>query len=154
MIEIYMAGHGEYAKGIVSALDMLLGDSHGVTPVCAYSGEIASIHQLEAHLAQLAAAVRQRGHEMVLFTDIPGGSVNNSALKIAAGSSHIHLISGASLVMLLEFSMNENVPLAQRIALSLQASHGAGCYQNELSDFIALRETMAKLVHPDSAASC
>ncbi len=154
MIEIYMAGHGEYARGIVSALDMLLGDSHGVTPICAYCGDITSIHQLETHLAQVAADVHSRGNEMVLFTDIPGGSVNNTALKIAASSRHIHLISGASVVMLLEFYMSEGAPLAQRIAIALQAAHGASRYQNEQPDFIALRETMAKCANAGPRVAC
>lgn len=154
MIEIYIAGHGEYANGIVSALDMLLGDSHGIIPVCAYCGEIASIHQLEAYLTQAAAEVHSRGNDMVLFTDIPGGSVNNTALKIAVSRPHVHLISGASMVMLLEFYMSDSAPLAQRIAITLQAAHGASCYQNEEPEFIALRDTQVKNGNASSWAAC
>jgi mannose/fructose-specific phosphotransferase system component IIA len=40
MREMYIATHGRYAEGIVSALNLLIGDDHGVTPVCAYCGEI------------------------------------------------------------------------------------------------------------------
>lgn len=154
MIEIYIAGHGEYAKGIVSALDILLGDCHGITPVCAYCGDITSISQLANHLARIADQVTTRGNDMVLFTDIPGGSVNNSALKIAASNPHVHLISGASVVMLLEFYLNDDAPLTQRISTAIQVARGASRYQNQQPDFIALRDTIARCANTDSAASC
>ena len=40
MREMYIATHGRYAEGIVSALNLLIGDDHGVTPVCAYCGDL------------------------------------------------------------------------------------------------------------------
>ena len=46
MREMYIATHGRYAEGIVSALNLLIGDDHGVTPVCAYCGEIESTAEL------------------------------------------------------------------------------------------------------------
>ena len=48
MREMYIATHGRYAEGIVSALNLLIGDDHGVTPVCAYCGEIGSTAELAA----------------------------------------------------------------------------------------------------------
>lgn len=151
MIEIFVAGHGEYAKGIVSALDMLVGDNHGITPVCAYCGEIASIQQLETYLEQLAAAALSRGNEVVFFTDMPGGSVNNVAMKIALGGSHVHVISGASVAMLLEFTMTDDAELERRIALTQQAAHSAIVYLNQQPDFVALSE---RVKQRGAGASC
>lgn len=50
MREMYIATHGRYAEGIVSALNLLIGDDHGVTPVCAYCGEIESTAELVSAL--------------------------------------------------------------------------------------------------------
>ena len=58
MREMYIATHGRYAEGIVSALNLLIGDDHGVTPVCAYCGEIGSTAELATRfdaIARLAA---------------------------------------------------------------------------------------------------
>ena len=59
MREMYIATHGRYAEGIVSALNLLIGDDHGVTPVCAYCGEIGSTAELATRfdaIARLAAS--------------------------------------------------------------------------------------------------
>ena len=153
MIDIYMAGHGEYPAGLVSALEMLLGDSHGITPICAYTGDITSIHHLEERLQQAAEEALARGHQMVLFTDIPGGSVNNTAMKIALNAPHVHVISGAGVVTLMEFYMAEEAPLAERIDICQQATHGAIRYVNAQPDFIALRDALAARAAAGSDAS-
>ena len=115
MREMYIATHGRYAEGIVSALNLLIGDDHGVTPVCAYCGEIESTAELAIRFDAIARQAAGRGNELVLFTDMPGGSVNNTAVQMMVKYPHAHVISGASLIMLMEFCMSEHVETAQRL---------------------------------------
>ncbi|MCD6604957.1 PTS sugar transporter subunit IIA [Klebsiella variicola] len=140
MREMYIATHGRYAEGIVSALNLLIGDDHGITPVCAYCGEIESTAELAIRLDAIARQAAGRGNELVLFTDMPGGSVNNTAIQMMVKYPHAHVISGASLIMLMEFCMSEHVVTAQRLQDAVAAASGAMQYMNQLPEIIAARQ--------------
>jgi PTS system mannose-specific IIA component len=140
MREMYIATHGRYAEGIVSALNLLIGDDHGVTPVCAYCGEIESTAELAIRFDAIARQAAGRGNELVLFTDMPGGSVNNTAVQMMVKYPHAHVISGASLIMLMEFCMSEHAETAQRLQDAVAAASGAMQYMNQLPEIIAARQ--------------
>ncbi|KKY71863.1 PTS sugar transporter subunit IIA [Klebsiella michiganensis] len=140
MREMYIATHGRYAEGIVSALNLLIGDDHGVTPVCAYCGEIESTAELAIRFDAIARQAAGRGNELVLFTDMPGGSVNNTAVQMMVKYPHAHVISGASLIMLMEFCMSEHVETVQRLQDAVAAASGAMQYMNQLPEIIAARQ--------------
>ena len=78
MKHIYVASHGHFARGLVNSLSLLIGDEHGVIPVCAYDEDIVTTEQLEQTLEHLI--VQANGDEVVIFTDLLGGSINNSAV--------------------------------------------------------------------------
>ena len=141
MREMYIATHGRYAEGIVSALNLLIGDDHGVTPVCAYCGEIGSTAELAARFDVIAQQAAGRGNELVLFTDMPGGSVNNTAVQMMVKYPHAHVISGANLIMLMEFCMSEHTDTAQRLQDAFAAASGAMQYMNQLPEIITARQT-------------
>ncbi|MDH8538612.1 PTS mannose transporter subunit IIAB, partial [Klebsiella pneumoniae] len=50
MKHIYVASHGHFARGLVNSLSLLIGDEHGVIPVCAYDEDIVTTEQLEQTL--------------------------------------------------------------------------------------------------------
>ena len=74
MKHIYVASHGHFARGLVNSLSLLIGDEHGVIPVCAYDEDIVTTEQLEQTLEHLI--VQANGDEVVIFTDLLGGSIN------------------------------------------------------------------------------
>ena len=39
MKHIYVASHGHFARGLVNSLSLLIGEEHGVIPVCANDEE-------------------------------------------------------------------------------------------------------------------
>ncbi len=80
MKHIYVASHGHFARGLVNSLSLLIGDEHGVIPVCAYDEDIVTTEQLEQTLEHLI--VQANGDEVVIFTDLLGGSINNSAVSV------------------------------------------------------------------------
>ena len=141
MREMYIATHGRYAEGIVSALNLLIGDDHGVTPVCAYCGEIGSTAELAARFDVIAQQAAGRGNELVLFTDMPGGSVNNTAVQMMVKYPHAHVISGANLIMLMVHFMSEHTDTAQRLQDAFAAASGAMQYMNQLPEIITARQT-------------
>jgi len=72
MREMYIATHGRYAEGIVSALNLLIGDDHGVTPVCAYCGEMEFCMSEHVETAQrLQDAVAAASGAMQYMNQLP-----------------------------------------------------------------------------------
>lgn len=101
MRHVYVASHGPFARGLINSLSLLIGDEHGVTPVCAYDGDIVTTEQLEQTLENLIA--QANGEEVVVFTDLLGGSINNSAAKVLMRHRHVFVVAGVNMTLLLEF---------------------------------------------------
>ena len=139
MRELYIATHGRYAEGIVSGLNLLIGEDHCVTPICAYCDNIGSTADLAIRFNEIALAASSRGNELILFTDMSGGSVNNTAVQMMVEYPHVHVVSGANLIMLMEFCMSECSDTAQRLADAIAAATDAMQYMNTLPEIIAVR---------------
>lgn len=150
MREMYIATHGRYAEGIVSGLNLLIGEDHGITPICAYCGEIGSTAELAVHFESIAVEAAARGNELVLFTDMAGGSVNNTAVQMMVKYPHVHVISGANLIMLMEFCMSEHIDTAQRLQDAIAAATDAMKYMNTLPDIIAARQAIPSAIQDDN----
>lgn len=146
MREIYIATHGRYAEGIVSGLNLLIGEDHGVTPICAYCGEIGSTAELAVRFEEMAARAAEQGNELVLFTDMSGGSVNNTAVQMLIKHSHIHVISGVNLIMLMEFCMSTHRETALRLQDSMTAAMEAMQYMNVLPEIISARAATPSVI--------
>lgn len=140
MREMYIATHGRYAEGVISALDLLVGEDHGVTPICAYCGEIGSTAELAVRFDSIAQQAANLGKELVLFTDMPGGSVNNTAVQMLVKYPHAHVISGANLIMLMEFCLSEHTDTSSRIRDAITAACSAMQYMNIQPEVIASRQ--------------
>lgn len=92
MKHIYVASHGHFARGLVNSLSLLIGDEHGVIPVCAYDEDIVTTEQLEQTLEHLI--VQANGDEVVIFTDLLGGSINNSAVSVLMRHRNVFVVAG------------------------------------------------------------
>lgn len=95
---IVVATHGGFAEGIKTSLSMIFGDATPIECVSAYVD--LSVDYGE----QLARIVREHDYEhaeLVVLTDVLGGSVNNEFMKLL-GSYRFHLVTGLNLALLLE----------------------------------------------------
>ena len=103
MKHIYVASHGHFARGLVNSLSLLIGDEHGVIPVCAYDEDIVTTEQLEQTLEHLI--VQANGDEVVIFTDLLGGSkillIGNVIEQEFKQGSNWNTGSGLSLVLMI-----------------------------------------------------
>jgi len=149
MREVFIASHGHYAQGIVSALNLLIGEDHGIGAICAYCGEIGSTAELAACFSTLALESARRGNELVLFTDMQGGSVNNTAVQVMMNFPHMHVVSGANLIMLMEFCMSEKPTSDERIQDAIQMATQAMQYMNTLPEIVTARLQPGADTHDD-----
>jgi N-acetylgalactosamine PTS system EIIA component len=120
-----VAGHGEFASGLVSAVQQITGRGGQLIPIAVHKLSVQDIEEL----------LRQRMMEAdvhVIFTDLQAGSCTMASRRILRGMDDAVLIAGANLPTLLDFVFAEGrtAPEAARHAAERGRAaisvHGAG----------------------------
>ncbi len=98
MTSIIVSGHGHFATGISSALDLIMGRPDKYTAIDFPYG--SSAVELEKNMDD---AIKHFGNDDILIlVDLFGGSPFNTAMKKVMENSRIQLFYGLNLGMLLE----------------------------------------------------
>ena len=85
------------ARGVVDIIKMLAGEQTQIDYLCGYVDGNENIEQ--AVRAKLDAI--EPNQEIVVFTDLFGGSVNNAVLQAVKGAEGIHVVAGMNLALIL-----------------------------------------------------
>jgi PTS system N-acetylgalactosamine-specific IIA component len=96
-------GHGEFAVGMISALDQITGMGNLFIPL---SNSGLSAADVQTRLRELVDA----HHVLVIFTDLPAGSCNMAAARLAGLDPQVTVVTGVSLPVLLHYALHGNVP--------------------------------------------
>ncbi|WP_182199768.1 PTS galactosamine/N-acetylgalactosamine transporter subunit IIA [Paraliobacillus salinarum] len=99
MIGIVISGHGQFASGIYSSIQLIAGEQEHVKTVDFKEG--MSADQLQIELSHAADEVEQ-GDGVVLFTDIPGGTPFNQSVILSTEKENIKVIAGTNLPAILD----------------------------------------------------
>ncbi len=91
-----VAGHGDFAAGLVTAVEQITGRGGDFIPVAVHQLSVGDIEEL-IRARMLDADVH------VIFTDLAAGSCTMAARRILRGMSDAVLVAGANLPMLLDF---------------------------------------------------
>lgn len=97
-MKIVVLTHGEMSTGIRSSLNMIYGEDDRILFIPAYT----ETYKLTLDVVNSLKDILERYEEVVVFTDLLGGSVNNEALKLFTNHK-FHLISNVNLGVILEF---------------------------------------------------
>jgi PTS system N-acetylgalactosamine-specific IIA component len=98
-----VAGHGEFAAGLVSAVQQITGRGGQLIPV--------AVHQLSVEDIEDLLRRRMIEHGVrVIFTDLQAGSCTMASRKILRGMDDAVLVAGANLPTLLDFVFSEARP--------------------------------------------
>ncbi|SHH91498.1 PTS system, mannose-specific IIA component [Chryseolinea serpens] len=110
-----IATHGRLATGIKSSLDIIIGQTDHVFLIEAYVEENKGIEgDLEKILKDL-----QPHDELIVFTDLLGGSITNQVLRYTQGHL-VHVVSGFNLALLIEVLMADaETPAAEVIEAAI-----------------------------------
>ena len=120
-----VAGHGDFAFGLVSAVEQITGRGGQLIPISIKDLTVADIEKL-LHDKLLDANVR------VIFTDLQAGSCTMASRRILRGMNDAVLVAGANLPTLLDFVFADarSAPDAARHAAERGRAaisvHGAG----------------------------
>jgi len=96
-----VAGHGEFATGLISAVEQITGRGDKFMPV-AVSGLGAEDIERVLRERMLASGIR------VVFTDLQAGSCTMAARRVLRGMSDAIVVCGTNLPLLLDFAFSEN----------------------------------------------
>jgi len=110
MIGVIVAGHGSFASEIISIAENILGKQEALEFVSVGIGEgdYTLSNELEASLEKIDA------EEVLILSDIFGGSVSNTCLYFAKVRKHISVVTGVNLPMMLKvLTYRDKVDLAE-----------------------------------------
>jgi PTS system N-acetylgalactosamine-specific IIA component len=91
-----VAGHADFAAGLVSAVEMITGRGAALAPIQVTGMCGADIEKLLRD-TMLASGAR------VIFTDLQAGSCTMAARRVQRGMPGVVLVAGVNLPMLLDF---------------------------------------------------
>lgn len=100
-----VAGHGEFAAGLISAVEQITGRADVFVPL--------SIRTLGGD--EIERVLRERLAEtgaLVVFTDLPAGSCTIAARRVLRDRPDVVLVTGANLPSLLDFLFHSAEPPA------------------------------------------
>lgn len=113
-----VAGHGDYAVGIVSAVQQITGRGDLLIPI---SGAGRSAGEIE----ELIRSTMLERNVRVIFTDLQAGSCSMAARRLMRGLDDAVLVCGANLPALLDFVMSDEIAPEQAAARALERGRGA-----------------------------
>ena len=101
MQKIIIASHGYFSTGIEDSIKILIGERKNIEFIAAYREDIPDNKGLEKKLREIFENNREK--VLVMFTDIKGGSITNTALSLLPEYSNLNIVSGMSLALVLEY---------------------------------------------------
>jgi PTS system N-acetylgalactosamine-specific IIA component len=113
-----VAGHGDLAAGLVSAVAQITGRGSLFVPL---SNRGMGGEQLEEALRDALAHTGAR----LVFTDLPGGSWTIAARRVQRADPSVVLVTGVSLPMLLDCAFREDAPVGEVAQGAVDKARGA-----------------------------
>ncbi len=114
MRHVVLASHGMLASGMKSSVELIAGEQPGLATVCAYTEECPTAAEPLAGLVEGLA----EGDELVIVTDILGGSVNNEASQFVDVPG-VYVVTGMNLAFVLSLVVDAGTPTVELIGESV-----------------------------------
>lgn len=96
-----MATHGNFAKGIKESIELVLGKFENLEALSCYT---ETNFNLDCEIEKILN--NYNNEEIIVVTDVAGGSVNNGFLQKIGEYNNLHVISGLNLPLMIEL-LNE-----------------------------------------------
>lgn len=100
MVKIILASHHRMAEGLKDTLDYILPVHEPVKAISAYLTNDPVDKELNEALSDAAPE-----DQVLIFTDMMGGSVNQACFPLIAGNPNIHVIAGMNLPIVLSLTL-------------------------------------------------
>ncbi|WP_084593758.1 PTS sugar transporter subunit IIA [Anaerococcus provencensis] len=126
MKKVLLISHGHMARGIVSSVDIILGKQDNLEYLSAYvEGEPPFENELKKIIDD------NRDNDLIILTDLLGGSVNNEVMSMVDGKDNIHLITGMNLILVISILLADDSNLPEQINKIIDESRKGIIYFND-----------------------
>ena len=128
MRKFLIATHGSFAKGIQSSLEIIMGKLENVFMIQAYTEKNKSLkEEIDLVLEQI-----RNEDELIVFTDLMGGSVTNQILQYAL-KKNVFIVSGFNLPLLLDILLSDpETPVNEVIETGIKNARDRIVFVNKL----------------------
>ena len=128
MRKFLIATHGQFARGVRSSLEIIIGETENLFLIEAYvDGNKGIESEMEVILKNIGET-----DELIVFTDLLGGSITNQVLRSAQGRN-VHIVSGFNLALLIEVVMADaGTPAPEVIGSAIANAKEQMAYVNKL----------------------
>ena len=110
MTKFLIASHGKLAEGLYDTFVMVMGKNENLSFFGAYT---KAEEDMEESVRKYVDGIKE-GDELIVLTDVFGGSVNNEFMKYI-GRKNFYLVSVLSLPLLIEMVTDSEPDIAKRI---------------------------------------
>ena len=122
-----VATHGTLAAGFKSSLDIIIGSAEHVFLLQAYVDEQTTV---EGQLQKILAQVNE-SDELVVFTDILGGSITNQILQHLR--PNVYVVSGVNLPLVMDIMLADSAtPIEEVISTAIENAKEQMVFVNKL----------------------
>lgn len=102
MRQYILASHGGFSKGIYESIKIIVGEQPNVHIVSAF---IDGNNDLEKLVKEVLQAI-DKDDEIIVCSDVFGGSVNNEFMKQLGKRKNLYLITGMNLPLLMQLFLS------------------------------------------------
>lgn len=128
MMKLVLASHGTLAEGMKHTARFIVGSSVKIYTLCAYVEDGVS---LESQMDSLFGQFSEED-EIVVVTDIFGGSVNNEFLQYLR-KRNFWLVAGMNLALVIQLAMIGNTDhIEEKIREAVEAGREMMCFCNPM----------------------
>lgn len=131
MTGILITGHGRFASGIVSALELIAGKQENVVVV-----DFIENQSTEILKKNIEKSLNLLGDEIIVFCDLAGGSPFKTSVLLSRTISNkkVEVVAGVNLGMLLEIVLLRGDTCAEKLAEMALNSGGNALKRFKLKD--------------------
>ncbi|AEB06521.1 PTS system fructose subfamily IIA component [Coriobacterium glomerans PW2] len=118
MVGFVLTGHGKFASGLGSAIDMVAGDQPAFRIV---PFEVSAAATYGSDLRSAIAEMRAECEGVIVFVDLLGGTPFNQAMMISQDIADVEIVTGTNLPMLIELLLTRGSgsPIGELVAQAL-----------------------------------
>ncbi|WP_130812446.1 PTS sugar transporter subunit IIA [Olsenella sp. Marseille-P4559] len=113
-----IASHAHFAQGIYESVKLLSGERDDVTVINAFVDGNDDV----ARVAAATVDALPTSDDIVVLTDLLGGSVNNEFTKLMITRPHVYLVTNMNLPLLLTLFLSDDAEDTKKMLSNLVAS--------------------------------
>jgi len=102
MLGIILTGHEHFATGLESSIELIAGKQKEFEAIDFVKGDSAEFFYNEIESAINSFFNNENIDDVIIFTDIPGGTPFNQSVLLSKKYNHIKVISGTNLPALMD----------------------------------------------------